>query len=136
MSISFWVPTPSFDVANQSCQTSVIRSTSGRDVRTIRSSHQQWSWPHASAGASGRPLSSCGVGPTSFSGPGVEERVDGAVEPELRERLGLARARAEAGTPEQPLGLRRAELARGRPAAPTGCIVGRAVGSPHPSKGA
>jgi hypothetical protein len=30
-------------VANQSCQTSVMRSISGACVRTMRSSHQQWS---------------------------------------------------------------------------------------------
>ncbi len=40
-SISFCEPTPASEVANQSCQTRVIRSTSGRDVRTIRSSHQR-----------------------------------------------------------------------------------------------
>ena len=33
------------------------------------------------------------------------QRVDGAVEPELGERLRLTRARAETGTPEQTLGL-------------------------------
>ena len=42
-SISFWLPTVMFEVANQSCQISVIRSTSGREVRTILSSHQRWS---------------------------------------------------------------------------------------------
>ena len=36
---------------------------------------------------------------------GIGQRVDGAVEPELRERFGFALARAEAGTPEQALGL-------------------------------
>ena len=35
---------------------------------------------------------------------GIRQRVDGAVEAELRERLRLALARAEAGAPEQPLG--------------------------------
>ena len=70
-----------------------MRSTSGRDVRTIRSSHQQWSWPQASSGASGRPFESCGFGPDELLGPGIEQRVDGAVQPELRERLRLARAR-------------------------------------------
>src|SRR4051794_36780115 len=69
-SIRPWSPTPALDVANQSCQTSAMRSTSGRDVRTILSSHQQWSWPQASAGANGRPFESCGFGPTSFSAPG------------------------------------------------------------------
>src|SRR5579864_7396794 len=64
-------PTPLFDVANQSCQTSAMRSTSGRDVRTIRSSHQTWSWPHASYGASGRPFSSVGAWPTKCSRPGL-----------------------------------------------------------------
>ena len=47
----------------------------GGEVRTIRSSHQRWSWPHASAGASARPLSSRGAGPTNFSPRGcVSER--------------------------------------------------------------
>ena len=35
----------------------------------------------------------------------ARQRADGAVEPELRERLGLALPRPEAGTPEQTLGL-------------------------------
>src|SRR4051794_36521837 len=47
-----------------------MRSTRGRDVRTMRSSHQTWSWPHASYGASGRPFSSRGAGPTNCSRPG------------------------------------------------------------------
>ena len=89
-SISRCEPTPSFEVANQSCQTSVIRSTSGRDVRTIRSSHQRWSWPQASYGASGCPFSSCGAARRSCSRPGRRERVDGAVEAELRELRRLA----------------------------------------------
>ena len=78
-------------------------------MRTIRSSHQTWSWPHAEYGASGRPLSSCGFGPDELLVARVDERVHRAVEPELRERLGLALARAEAGTPEQALGLRLSE---------------------------
>ena len=51
---SFWaiiiarLPTSSFDVANQSWKISVRRSTSGWLERTIRSSHQRWSWPQAS----------------------------------------------------------------------------------------
>jgi hypothetical protein len=69
-SISRWEPTPSFEVANQSCHTSVIRSTSGRFVRTIRSSHQRWSCPHWSAGASGRPFWSRGGLPTRRSARG------------------------------------------------------------------
>ncbi len=40
---------------------------------------------------------------------GMRQRADGAVEPELRERLGLARTRAEPRSPEEPLGLRLAE---------------------------
>ena len=62
-SIHFCEPTPSIEVANQSCQVSVIRSTSGWFVRTIRSSHQRWSWPQASRGASGAPSSSVGAFP-------------------------------------------------------------------------
>ena len=37
------------------------------------------------------------------------ERMDGGVEPELRQRLGFAAPRPEAGTPEQALGLRALE---------------------------
>ena len=44
--------------------------------------------------------------------PGMRQRMDGAVEPELRERVGLALARAEAGTPKQPLSLSGSERAR------------------------
>ncbi len=40
---------------------------------------------------------------------GIRQRVDGAVEAEPRERLRLTPARAEAGTPEQPLCLSRPE---------------------------
>ena len=50
-----------------------------------------------------------GAGPTRLLAAGCVERADGAVEAELRERLGLARARAEAGAPEQALRLRGAE---------------------------
>ena len=39
----------------------------------------------------------------------VGQLVDGAFEPQLRELLGLTRARAEAGAPKEPLGLRLAE---------------------------
>ena len=42
------------------------------------------------------------------------QRADGAVEAELREALGLAWARPEAGAPEQPLGLRGPEVAPDR----------------------
>ena len=59
--ISRCEPTVSFEVANQSCQTSVIRSVSGRLVRTIRSSHQRWSWPNLSSGNSRRPLTFGGL---------------------------------------------------------------------------
>src|SRR5258708_5011727 len=61
-SISAWVE-PSTLVANQLCQMRVIRSTSGWLVRTIRSSHQQWSSPHTFTGSSGWPLSLWGAGP-------------------------------------------------------------------------
>ena len=40
---------------------------------------------------------------------GVRQLVDGALESELRELLGLTLARAETGTPKEPLGLRLAE---------------------------
>ena len=42
------------------------------------------------------------------------ERVDGVLEPELRQRLGLAGPRAEAGAPEQALGLRAPERSLSR----------------------
>ena len=56
-------------VANQSCQISAIRSTVGRLVLTMRSSHQSMSCPYASKGASGRPSPSTGSGPRKRSGP-------------------------------------------------------------------
>ena len=68
-SISCWSLTLSLLVANQSCQISVIRSTSCWSDRTMRSSHQQWSWPQASAGASALPSSSAGSGPFSVTVP-------------------------------------------------------------------
>ena len=40
---SVW--TLSREHANQSCQTRAMRSTSGWEERTMRSSHQRWSWP-------------------------------------------------------------------------------------------
>jgi hypothetical protein len=40
----------------------------------------------------------------------IGQRVDGSVEPELRELLGLSGTRAETGTPKEALGLRLAEL--------------------------
>ena len=64
-SINDWLLTVNCDVANQSCQISVIRSTNGWLPRTMRSSHQRWSCPIASLGASGLPLESCGSGPTA-----------------------------------------------------------------------
>ena len=94
---------PVCEVANQSCQTSVIRSTSGRRVRTIRSSHQRWSWPQASAGASGWP-STVGAGPSRRSGPGrVSDRT--APPRPARQALGLPGTRTEAGAPQQALRL-------------------------------
>ena len=52
-----------------------------------------------------------GRGPDELLGAGVDERGDRAVEPLRGERRGLARPRAEAGAPEQPLGLRLSERA-------------------------
>ena len=100
-SISVCGGPPALLVANQSCQTSVMRSTSGASVRTMRSSHQQWSWPQASRGASGRPSSSTGAGPVRRFDRGLHERVDRAVEPALGQPLGLPGPRAEAGAPQQ-----------------------------------
>src|SRR4051794_31301830 len=55
-------------VAKWSCQKSVIFSWSGRCVRTMRSSHQSWSWPHSLMGSIGLP-STVGAGPTRFGPP-------------------------------------------------------------------
>ena len=72
---SFWaiiiarLPTSLLDVANQSWKISVMRSTSGWLERTIRSSHQRWSWPQASSGANGVPLGSVTGAPTSVAAP-------------------------------------------------------------------
>ena len=84
----------------------------------------------------------------------IDERVDGTVETLLRERLGLTRARAEAGAPKQPFRLRHSELSPvdgnphprivvSRPAGAipeTGdysggisCLTSRTRGSPCPS---
>ena len=101
-----------FEVANQSCQISVIRSTSGREVRTILSSHQRWSSPNASFGASGRPLFSGRLADERVDLRRVDERVDGVVKPLGREMLGLPAPRAEARAPQKPLGLVGSERAR------------------------
>ena len=53
----------------------VIRSISCWSERTIRSSHQQWSSPQASAGASALPSSSVGAGPCSTAGPAGRVRL-------------------------------------------------------------
>ena len=60
----------------------------------------------------------------------ARERVDGAVEAELREALGFARARAEAGAPKQALGLRLAEMDHGRRAASS--VLYRHGAGPNP----
>jgi hypothetical protein len=62
---------------------------------------------------------------------GIDERVDGLREPELRQRLGLARARAETGTPEQPFGLRHIETPPVH-RHPHPFTVGKPGGSPDP----
>ena len=54
---------------------------------------------HASAGANGRPLESCGFGRPALDAR-VQELMDGAVEPELRQCRCLAGPRSEAGAPE------------------------------------
>ena len=83
------------EVANQSCQTSVIRSISGWLVRTMRSSHHRWSWPQASSGASGSP-SSVGAGPVSVACPyGPGERLHRPLQPHRRKCLRLPRRRAQ-----------------------------------------
>ena len=69
-SISCCEATPWFEVANQECQISVIRSISGAFVRTIRSSQERWSSPMTAVGASGRPLSAVGFGPERAYGAG------------------------------------------------------------------
>ena len=52
-----------------------MRSTSGWSERTIRSSHQRWSWPQASSGANGVPLGSVTGAPTSVAAPVGRVRV-------------------------------------------------------------
>src|ERR1019366_4406871 len=69
LSISCTLLTCALEVANQSCQMNVMRSTSGWLVRTMRSSHQQWSSPHVPAGSSGPPLELVGDGPLRTSAP-------------------------------------------------------------------
>ena len=66
--------------------------------------------------------------------PRVHELGDGAVQAELRERLGLAGARPEARAPEQPFGLRHAEFppVGGHPHS---FMVAPDVPSGHPRKG-
>src|ERR1700722_2973985 len=64
-----WSLTFSLELANQSCQMKVMRSTNCWSERTMRSSHQQWSWPHSSAGASALPSSSVGSGPVRTAAP-------------------------------------------------------------------
>ena len=58
------------DARRSTWRTSRARSascarTSGWSVRTMRSSHQRWSWPQRSAGASGSPSLSVGAAPVS-----------------------------------------------------------------------
>ena len=62
--------------------------------------------------------------------------MDGAGEPELRERLGLALARAEAGAPEQPLSLQLSERSTvDRWRRHLRLMVGRPPDGTHPSIG-
>ena len=132
-----WLPTSLLDVANQSWKISVSRSTSGWSERTIRSSHQRWSWPQASSGANGVPLGSVTGAPTSVAAPdGPGQAADRRVQAHRGERLGLAGLRAEPGAPQQALRLLHAERAAvdervGAPAA--GRAAGRAVGLTCPA---
>ena len=59
--------------------------------------------------------------------------MDGAVEAELRERLCLPGARAEAGAPEQPLGVRHVELPAVGRAPPPRHLSSAARATPHHS---
>ncbi len=114
---SFWFSisrcdaTPRFEVANQSCQTSAIRSTIGAVVRTIRSSQTRWSWPTASYGASARPFSSRGSGPISwYAGGRVSEwtawtsplRVSACASPTRAPKPARQRRRSACSSPNGP----------------------------------
>ena len=103
-------------------------------VRTIRSSHQSWSWPQASPGASPRPFESRGWARPSSPGP------DGSViEPPRRalaaRAVGLALARAEAGAPQQALGLGAAERSGVHGGAHPSTVIGRWGARLYPSRG-
>ena len=111
-----------------------MRSTSGWLVRTMRSSNQRWSWPQASAGASGLPSSSPARRPVSAAAPaGPRERAHRAVQAHGGERLGVARARgrsrrARAGArpahAEGARSRRRSAWAAGTPAGAGGGLGG------------
>ena len=105
-SISCCEATPRLEVANHECQISVIRSISGR----VRAHHpvepEEVVVPDTRRPAtSGRPLSSVGAGPTSAYGAGRVSEWTACLKPELGERVGLARLRAEPGPPEETLRL-------------------------------
>ena len=74
-------------------------------MRTILSSHQRWSWPKASFGASGAPVVDGRLADERVDRRRVDERVDRALQALRREMLGLAAPRPEARPPEKPLGL-------------------------------
>ena len=61
------------------------------------------------AGSERAALLVAGRGADELSAARPGQRVDGGVEPELRERVGFAAPRPEAGAPEQALGLRAPE---------------------------
>jgi hypothetical protein len=114
-----------------------------RFERTMRSSHQRWSWPHASSGAIGWWSSSTGFGPISAVAARMRQRVDGAVQALLRERSRLTGRGPETGTPEQPFGLGRARnglggtgnLARQRDNGGTAALFGVGARIPKPLTG-
>ena len=77
----------------------------------MRSNQYRWSPYQVSSGDSGAP-STVGSAPSIGAAPdGRVSESDGGVQAHGREPLGLTRARAEAGAPEQALGLARAERA-------------------------
>jgi hypothetical protein len=83
--MSLTLPTSSLVVANQSCQMSVMRSTSWRSVRTIRSSQEMCAWPHTFSGSSDPLAPSRGAAPVSVSVPGrVKARTASRVEAPVR----------------------------------------------------
>src|SRR5262249_25215021 len=108
------VETLALEVANQSWRISAIRSTSGWSVRIIRSSHQRWSWPQASAGGGRGGRWGGGGGGGGGAGPRRPGRGQGRARPDESPRgelIGLSGDRPEPCPVEQAHGLVVAERA-------------------------